>query len=152
MPSLSAKCAALATQLAALPGDSARLAFLVERARQSPAFEPERRTPQHLVEGCLAKLWLIAEVRHQRCFFSCDSDSLVVKAVALALCELYSDASPEEILAADANPLLPLGLTQHLTPHRRNALSHVLSRIRLAAATAAQPTAPLAPLPPDTNA
>jgi cysteine desulfuration protein SufE len=84
----------------------------------------------HLVPGCLARLWLIAQFREGRCFFGCDSDSLVVKAIAGLLCDFYSDQAPGEILAHDPRFLAPLGITQHLTPNRRNALSKVWDRIR----------------------
>jgi cysteine desulfuration protein SufE len=84
----------------------------------------------NLVSGCLAKLWLVAEFHAGRCVFACDSDSLVVKAIAGLLCEFYSGHAPAEILAHDPQFLAPLGITQHLTPNRRNALSKVWDRIR----------------------
>ena len=46
------------------------------------------------------------------------------------LCEFYSGHAPAEILAHDPKFLAPLGITQHLTPNRRNALSKVWERIR----------------------
>jgi cysteine desulfuration protein SufE len=70
-----------------------------------------------------------SEFREGRCFFVCDSDSLVVKAVAGLLCEFYSGQPPAEILAHDPAFLAPFGITQHLTPNRRNALARVWEHI-----------------------
>jgi cysteine desulfuration protein SufE len=120
----------LTSELAALKNGQDRLAFLVAQAKRRPLLAPERRVDAHLIPGCLAKLWFIPQLRDGQCFFACDSDSLVVKAIAGLLCEFYSGHAPVEILAHDPQFLAPLGITQHLTPNRRNALSKVWERIR----------------------
>jgi cysteine desulfuration protein SufE len=127
---LAEKQVQLTAELGALKNGQDRLACLVDKARQRPALAPEQRTEANLVPGCLAKLWLITECRQGRCFFACDSDSLIVKAIAGLLCEFYSGHQPAEILAHDPKFLAPLGITQHLTPNRRNALSSVWERLR----------------------
>ena len=125
----------LAAELTALKHGQDRLALLVERAKKMPSLAPELRITENLIPGCLAKLWFVPQFRAGKCFFSCDSDSLIVKAIAGLLCEFYSGHAPEEILAHDPNFLAPLGITQHLTPNRRNALSKIWERIRQFAET-----------------
>jgi cysteine desulfuration protein SufE len=120
----------ISTQLAALKSGQDRLVFLVEKARARRSLPPEFRMDANRVPGCLAKLWLVAEMRAGHCHFDCDSDSLIVKAVAGLLCDFYSDQSTEEILAIEPDFLVPLGITQHLTPNRRNALARVREFIR----------------------
>ena len=117
-------------QLAAFNSGSDRLVSLVEKAKVRRPLPPESRIDANLVPGCLAKLWLVAEMRAGRCHFDCDSDSLIVKAVAGLLCDFYSDQPPGEILAIEPDFLGPLGMTQHLTPNRRNALARVRDHIR----------------------
>ena len=135
---LAEKQVELTTQLAALKNGQDRLAFLVEKARQRPPIAAAFRADAHLIPGCLAKLWFVPEFRAGKCFFVCDSDSLVVKAIAGLLCEFYSGQTPAEILAHDPGFLVPLGITQHLTPNRRNALSKIWERIRTFAASQAR--------------
>ena len=127
---LAEKQAQLTAELAAFKNGQDRFAFLVERAKKIPPLAAELRVEQNLLPGCLAKLWFVPECRAGKCFFVCDSDSLVVKAVAGLLCEFYSGHAPTEILAHDPKFLAPLGITQHLTPNRRNALGKVWERIR----------------------
>jgi cysteine desulfuration protein SufE len=127
---LAEKQQQLRAELSALRNGQDRFARLVERARQLPPLAPGARTDSNLIPGCLAKLWFVAEVRAGKCFFACDSDSLVVKAIAGLLCDFYSGHEPAEILAHDPAFLAPLGITQHLTPNRRNALAKVWERIR----------------------
>jgi len=120
----------LTALLQALKNGQDRLALLVERAKERPPLAPELRIDGNLLPGCLAKLWLTTKFQDGKCFFDCDSDSLVVKAVAGLLCDLYSGQTPAEIVAHDPGFLTPLGITQHMTPNRRNALSRVWERIR----------------------
>ena len=134
---LAEKQQQLTAQLAVFKNGQDRLALLVEQIRKVPPLSPALRVEQNLIPGCLAKLWFVPECRDGKCFFTCDSDSLVVKAVAGLLCEFYSGQPPAEILAHDPVFLAPLGITQHLTPNRRNALAKVWERIRqFAVATA----------------
>lgn len=120
----------LVAEMAALKSGQDRFALLVERAKKLPPLAPELRVDANLIPGCLAKLWFIPLFKEGKCFFACDSDSRVVKAIAGLLCEFYSDHVPREILSHDPGFLAPLGITQHLTPNRRNALAKVWERIR----------------------
>lgn len=132
----------LSTELAGLKNGQDRLAFLVERAKKIPSFTPALREEKNLIPGCLAKLWFVPEQRGGKCFFACDSDSLVVKAIAVLLCDFYSGHAPAEILAHDPAFLAPLGITQHLTPNRRNALAKIWERIRDFAGQQSAPPVP----------
>ena len=125
----------LTATLAALPNGQQRLAWLVEQARQRPLMTAELRTDARRVPGCLARLWFVPEFRDGRCFFSAESDSLIVKSIAGLLCDFYSDRAPEEILAHNPDFLGRLGIQQHITPNRRNALSRVWDNIRAFAQT-----------------
>ncbi len=140
---LAEKQVELTSQLSALKNGQDRLALLVERAREIPPLAPELRVAKNLIPGCLAKLWFVPQLRDGCCFFACDSDSLIVKGVAGLLCEFYSGHAPAEILAHDPKFLAPLGITQHLTPNRRNALAKIWECIRHFAQTHAEaPTRP----------
>jgi len=136
--SLAEKQVELTAQLAALKNGQDRLALLVERAKKNPPLPPELRGVENLIPGCLAKLWFTSKFCDGKCFFACDSDSLVVKAIAGILCDFYSGHAPAEILAHGPEFLAPLGITQHLTPNRRNALAKVWERIRQFAQAHAQ--------------
>jgi cysteine desulfuration protein SufE len=127
---LAEKQAQLTARLATFKNGQDRLSFLVEQARQRPPLANHLRTEANLIPGCLAKLWFVPRICDGHCRFDCDSDSLVVKAIAGLLCDFYSGQAPEEILAQNPDFLAPFGITQHLTPNRRNALSKVWERIR----------------------
>jgi cysteine desulfuration protein SufE len=127
---LAEKQRELEATLARLKDGQERLAWLVEQARRRPLLPAELRKEAHRVEGCLVRLWFVPEFREGRCWFRAESDSLIVKAIAGLLCDLYSGQAPEEIVAHHPRFLGELGITQHLTPNRRNGLSRVWEKIR----------------------
>jgi cysteine desulfuration protein SufE len=130
MTTLAQKQQELTAQLSPLKTGEARLAWLVERARLQPSPPADLRVDTFLVPGCLARLWFVPTLRDGLCYFESDSDSLITKAIAGLLCDIYSGQPPQEILAHDPGFLRSLGVTQHLTPNRRNALSRVWENIR----------------------
>ena len=132
---LAEKQLQITKQLGAVKNGQDRLAVLVAAARLRPPLASALRLEDHLIPGCLAKLWFVARIENSLCWFDCDSDSLIVKAIAGLLCDFYSGHTPGQILAHDPAFLTPLGITQHLTPNRRNALARVWEQLRAFAQT-----------------
>ncbi len=106
-----------------------RLAYIVGRGRDARAFDAALKAGAFRVEGCLAKVWFVPEMKEGRCHFKADSDSAIVKGIAVLLCEFYSGQTPEEITQTPPVFLEKLGITQHLTPNRRNGLARIWSSI-----------------------
>lgn len=128
--SLEAKKASLLEDLLLLPNGQDRLMHLVDQARKTPPFGPEFRNDAHRVEGCLSNLWFRGEMRDGKCYFTADADSHVVRGIALLLCGFYSGSAPDEILAFEPSFLAEAGITQHLSPNRRNGLSKLWGKIQ----------------------
>jgi cysteine desulfuration protein SufE len=120
----------LIERLGFLPTGEDRLMYLVEQARKTPPENQEFRVETNRVEGCLSNLWFEATAREGKCFFRVDADSHVVRAIAIVLCQFYNDRKPEEILKYDPSFLSEAGITQHLSPNRRNGLSRLWEKIR----------------------
>jgi cysteine desulfuration protein SufE len=115
--------------LGALPTAQDRLAYVVELGRAAAPLGDAFKTDAFRVEGCLAKVWFVPESRQGRCYFRADSDSAIVKGIAVLLCDFYSGQKPEEILETRPAFLEKCSITQHLTPNRRNGLARIQSGI-----------------------
>jgi cysteine desulfuration protein SufE len=109
-----------------------RMARIVHLGRARPGFDASRRIDSHLVPGCLARLWFVARFDGGRAHFEADSDSAIVKGIAGLLCDFYSGHTAAEILAVDPSFLAEAGITQHLTPNRRNGLARLWEFMRAA--------------------
>jgi cysteine desulfuration protein SufE len=115
----------LTAALAAFKTAQDRLGFVVGCGRNTPPLEPQFKTDAFRVEGCLAKVWFVPEFAEGRCQFRADSDSAVVKGIAVLLCDFYSGQPPEAVVQSSPAFLEDLGITQHLTPNRRNSLGKI---------------------------
>lgn len=125
MRPINAELAPILEELRTTPLAQDRLARLVAWAKSIPRFGDELRVDGNLVPGCLSKLWIRAEVEGGVCRFSADSDSQVVRALALLLCGCHTGLTPSEILDNSPGGFDDLGLGQLLTLNRRNSLSRV---------------------------
>ena len=107
----------------------ARLARLVEEARRRGPLAPARRVEANRVEGCLVRVWFVAEFREGQCHFQCDSDAVSLKAVGGLLCELYSGFPAEEILARPSSVLEPLKILHQLAENRQRTIARIEEKI-----------------------
>ncbi len=130
VPPISEKLRALESSLSILPNRQDRLAWITQRARSSSPLPPDLKTETHLVPGCIARAWLVSDFSDGRCHFRADSESAIVKGIAVLLCELFSNQTPQEILSVDPRFLEKFGIDQHLTPNRRNSLATLFQQIR----------------------
>lgn len=106
-----------------------RFQYLIDRAKAAPGLEPAHRVPENLVEGCTSQLWLVCRFENTTCKIDIDADAVITKGIASLIRDYFNDASPEEIIADDANFLASVGIDQHLSPNRRNGLSNLVGKI-----------------------
>jgi len=127
---LAKKRDALIAELSAIKNGQERFAQVVQRRRDEPPLDAAFKVDAFRVEGCLSKLWFVPSFREGRCYFQSDSDSAIVKGIAGLLCEFYSGHLPAEIVAVEPTFLSDVGISQHLTPNRRNGLARLWRQIQ----------------------
>jgi cysteine desulfuration protein SufE len=106
-----------------------RLAYVIDFGKRLAPLDETFKTDAYRIEGCVSNLWLHPQFEGGVCRFDADSDALITKGFAGLLCWLYSGFRPEEVLQVDPAFLGEAGVTQHLSPNRRNGLTQVGSRI-----------------------
>jgi len=115
-----------------------RMEYVIELGRDLAPLDDADRIEANKVPGCAAQVWLAVHRDGPRLVFRADSDSAISKGNIALLLQLYSDRTPDEILAFDARAALDrLGLPQALTPQRANGLNNMVGKIRQAASVAA---------------
>jgi cysteine desulfuration protein SufE len=127
---LAARRAALIAELEPFGDHHERFQYVIDRAKSAPTLPAELKLEAFLIEGCTSNLWLVPSLEAGACHFRCDADSLITKGVAALVCEFYDGAGPSEVAATDADFLGAVGITQHLSPNRRNGLSNLVGKIR----------------------
>lgn len=127
---LQQKQDALIEEITLIPDPYERLGYIVDRGKQAEGLTEDLRIDAFKIEGCMSQLWVVPAFKQGLCCFRSESDSAIVKGIAALLCQFYSDATPEAILATDAEFLAEVGITQHLSPNRRNGLSRIVESIQ----------------------
>ena len=107
-----------------------RLTYVIDRAKDQPGLDEEYKIDTFLIKGCVSQLWVFPSFEENKCFFQADSDASITKGTAGLLCELYSNESPEDIVKMEPDFLADVGITQHLSPNRRNGLTGVREKIK----------------------
>lgn len=127
---LEEKKTALLEEITLIPDAYERLGYIVDRGKKAEGLTEDLRIDSFKIEGCMSQLWVVPAFQNGLCSFKSESDSAIVKGIASLLCDFYSDAKPEEIVKTDAGFLGEVGITQHLSPNRRNGLSRIVESIQ----------------------
>ena len=104
--------------------------YLIELGKSLEAFPEEKKTDDHLIKGCQSRVWLDAEKRDGKLYFTADSDAIITKGIISLLIGVYSGRTPEEIAADDFGFVADIGLKENLSPTRANGLVSMIETIR----------------------
>lgn len=112
----------------------ARFTHLIDLGKSLPPMAADELVDANKVRGCSSQVWLVAEpstAKPGALAFRGASDALIVSGLVAMLLKLFSDQSPADILAFDAESFFKeIGVADALTPQRSNGLRSMLARIR----------------------
>ncbi len=105
--------------------------YLIELGNNLPPIDPAHRDEQHLIEGCQSRVWLDAELKDGRIYFSADSDAIITKGIIALLIRVLNGHAPKQVLDADLYFIDRIGLRENLSPTRSNGLLAMVKQMRL---------------------
>lgn len=104
--------------------------YLIELGKNLPLIDPQHKREENLIKGCQSQVWLRAEVKDGRLFYSADSDAILTKGLIALLVRVLNDQKPQDIIEADMNFIDQIGLKEHLSPTRANGLSAMVKQMK----------------------
>ena len=104
--------------------------YLIELGKDLPPYPEEKKTEDRLIKGCQSRVWLDAELRDGRLYFTADSDAIITKGIISLLIDVYSGRTPKEIAGDDFAFIADIGLKENLSPTRANGLVSMIETIR----------------------
>lgn len=104
---------------------------LIEYGKDLPPIDERKRTEQYLIQGCQSKVWLDAELRDGKVYFTADSDAIITKGIVALLIKVLSGRTPDEILNTDLYFIDQIGLKENLSPTRSNGLVAMVKQMRM---------------------
>jgi cysteine desulfuration protein SufE len=108
-----------------------RYEYMIELGKSLPLIENKYKTDDNIIKGCQSRVWVHAELKKDRLFFTADSDAIITKGIIAILIRVFSDQHPRDILQADTEFIDTLGLKEHLSPTRANGLVSMIKQIKM---------------------
>jgi len=108
-----------------------RFQYVIDLGKSLPLIDPEYKTDDNTIKGCQSKVWLHADEKDGRIFFTADSDAIITKGIIAILIRVFSGQAPQDILKADLGFIDQIGLKEHLSPTRANGLVSMIKQIRM---------------------
>lgn len=105
--------------------------YLIELSRELPPIDEKHRTDQYVIKGCQSRVWVDAELRDGRIYYTADSDAIITKGIIALLIRVLGGQTPDDILAADLHFIDRIGLKENLSPTRANGLLAMIKQMKL---------------------
>ena len=105
--------------------------YLIELGKDLKVINEKYKVQNNLITGCQSRVWLHAEYRDGKVFFSADSDAVITKGLVSLMIRVLDGQSPDDILNADLGFLEKIGLKEHLSPTRSNGLTSMVKQMKL---------------------
>jgi cysteine desulfuration protein SufE len=108
-----------------------RYNHLIEMAKEMEIIDDKYRVQNNLINGCQSRVWLHAEFRDGKVYFSADSDAVITKGLVSLMIRVFNGQSPDDIINTDLGFLDEIGLKEHLSPTRSNGLTSMIKQMKL---------------------
>jgi cysteine desulfuration protein SufE len=105
--------------------------YIIELGKELPQIDLQYKIPQNLIAGCQSQVWLHAEYKEGKIFFTADSDAIITKGIVNLLIKVLSNRTPQEIWNAQLDFIDAIGLRAHLSPTRSNGLNSMLKQMKV---------------------
>ena len=90
--------------------------LLIDLGNEQQPLDQKYKTEDNLIDGCQSRVWLQADYRDGRIYFTAESDALIVKGIIALLIRVLSGHTPQEILDAECDGIVQAA---HIKPHHK---------------------------------
>ena len=105
--------------------------YLIELSDSLPAIAAAHRNEKYVIEGCQSRVWVDAELRDGKVYYSADSDAIITKGIIALLVRVLNGRTPQEIVDLDLYFIEAIGLGENLSPTRSNGLRAMIKQMKL---------------------
>lgn len=107
-----------------------RYDYLIDLGKDLPLIAPELKTDDRLIKGCQSRVWLHAEKKDGKIYFTADSDAIITKGLIALMVRVLSGQNPTDIANAELSFIDDINLKEHLSPTRSNGLLGMISQMK----------------------
>ena len=108
-----------------------RYQYMIDLGKDLPLIEEQYKTDFNIIKGCQSKVWVHAELKDDKLFFTADSDAIITKGIIAILIRVFSNQKPKDIIEANTDFIEKIGLKDHLSPTRANGLVSMIKQLKM---------------------
>ncbi len=108
-----------------------RYEYIIELGKTLPIIDEKYKTNDNIIVGCQSKVWLFAEEKEDKIYYTADSDAILTKGIIAILIRVFSNQKAKDILTANTDFINDIGLKEHLSPTRANGLLAMIKQLKL---------------------
>ncbi len=105
--------------------------YIIQLGKDLPLIDEQYKKEENLIKGCQSKVWLHAEHKDGKIFFTADSDAVITKGLVSMVVRVLSGQSPAAIAEAEIYFVDAIGLKSHLSLTRSNGLLSMLKQMKM---------------------
>ncbi len=105
--------------------------YLMELGQKLPLMKEEDKVEVNSVKGCQSKVWLTAELNHERLHFTADSNTAITKGLVSLLIRVFNGHLPEEILTSELYFMQKIGMDRFIGTQRSNGFAAMIKQMKI---------------------
>jgi len=104
--------------------------YIIDLGKKLPPLDDRYKLDENRVRGCQSTVYLVAESRDGKIYYSADSDAVIVKGLISMLIRVLSGQHPEAIIDAQLGFVKEIGMMTHLAQTRSNGLLAMIKQMK----------------------
>jgi cysteine desulfuration protein SufE len=122
----------IVSEFSLLEGDREMTVFyIMELGQKLPDMPDNEKTEDNIVKGCQSKVWLSADLEHDRVRFRADSNTAITKGLVSLLLRIYNGQTPDDILSSDLYFMSRIGMERFIGTQRSNGFAAMIRQMKL---------------------
>ena len=105
--------------------------YLISLSESLPVISSEHKTDDYIIEGCQSRVWVDAQMRDGKVYYTADSDAIITKGIITLLIRVLSGQTPQAILDSELSFIDRIGLKENLSPTRANGLLAMIKQMKM---------------------
>jgi cysteine desulfuration protein SufE len=110
--------------------EDAKYEYIIDMGKKLPELDGKYKVEENKIKGCQSTVWLVADNKNGKVYFSADSNSVIVKGLISMLIRVLSGRTTDEIIAAKLNFINEIGMRNHLAQTRSNGLLAMVKQMK----------------------
>ena len=111
------------------PSANDKIEYIFDLGKKHTTLPDEEKNDATFVEGCASAAWLVGECKEGKLILRGEGTSEMAKGMLTLLLDIFSNRTPDEILAFDPAKLHEMGVVELLSPVRQQSLEAFLNKV-----------------------